>query len=630
MESNIYRGPVQSPFPVVCSCLLTGGSRFRVAGTLCRTSFMKTIAALAIIGLSALTGLAAANPPTAGVADAEFVRLADECLSGYLSARPLAATVLGLHEYDGTISDFSREAINKELARLRQFEERLAALPHEALSREKQLDLQILLAGIRGELFRFEEMAVFTRNPMTYAGALDLNVYAKREFAPLADRLRSVVAIEKQAPAIFGAARTNLDQCLPKPYVEAAMETAEGAADFLTNDLVTAFKAVNDQTLQAEFAAANNRAAAELSSFAVYLRKEKMPVATAPFDLGRGNFEKMLRETELIDWPAKRILELGEKELRREQRVFADTARLIDPGKKPIDVFKEIQREHPTAEGLIPDTRKDLEAIRRFIVEHNIINIPSEVRARVAETPAYLRAGSFASMDTPGPFETRATEAYYYVTPVEPDWTSKQKEEWLEAFNFFTTDVVSIHEVYPGHYVQFLWLNASQPSRVAKIFNSYAFVEGWAHYCEQMMLDEGYGRAAAPQPTHDEIVRAAKYRLAQSDEALLRLCRLCVAIRMHCDGMSLPDATRFFEQNCYYEHQPAYAEARRGTFDPQYLLYTVGKLEILKLRRDLEKQAGKNFSLERFHNELLQHGAPPVRLLRERFLKNPKSWNELF
>ncbi len=591
---------------------------------------MKTIAALALFALSALTGLAAANSPSVGAADAEFARLSDEFISGYLAARPLAATMLGLHEHDGKISDFSREAINRELARLRQFEAQLAALPLEALSREKQFDLQILLAGIRGELFRFREMAVFTRNPMTYAGALDLNVYAKRDFASLADRLRSVVAIEEQAPAIFAAARANLDQALPKPYVEAAIETAEGAADFLTNDLVSAFKGVTDEALQSEFREANGRAAAELSRFADYLQKEKMPLATAPYDLGRRNFEKMLSETELIDWPAKRLLELGEKELRREQKVFADTARLIDPTKKPIEVFKQIQREHPTANELIPDTRRDLEAIRKFIVDHNIINIPSEVRAGVAETPAYLRAGSFASMDTPGPFETKATEAYYYVTPVEPEWTAKQKEEWLEAFNFFTTDVVSIHEVYPGHYVQFLWLNASQPSRVAKIFNSYAFVEGWAHYSEQMMLDEGYGRAATPQPTHDELVRAAKYRLAQSDEALLRICRLCVAIRMHCDGMSLPDATRFFEQNCYYEHQAAYAEARRGTFDPQYLLYTVGKLEILKLRRDLEKQAGKNFSLERFHNEILQHGAPPVRLLRKRFLNNPKSWNALF
>jgi len=269
-----------------------------------------------------------------------------------------------------------------------------------------------------------------------------------------------------------------------------------------------------------------------------------------------------------------------------------------------------------------------LEAIRQFVIDHRIVTIPSEVRAAVEATPQYLRATSFASMDTPGPFETKATEAYYYVTPVEGDWTPKQKEEWLTAFNYYTTDIVSIHEAYPGHYVQFLWLNASNPSKVAKVFGSYAFIEGWAHYGEQMLVDEGFGASDAHKPA--DAVRAARFRLAQSDEALLRLCRLCVSIKTHCEGMSLEDATRFFQDNCYYERQPAYLEARRGTFDPQYLLYTLGKLQILKLRRDFQRQEGKEFSLRRFHDELLQHGMPPLRLLREQMLKNSKSWDALF
>ena len=421
-----------------------------------------------------------------------------------------------------------------------------------------------------------------------------------------------------------------MDASLPKPYVEAAIEIANGEADFLTKDLVAAFKDVSDTNLQAEFAAVNSKAVGEFHKFATWLEKEKMPAAQARFDLGRESFEKMLRETELIDWPAQRVLALGEGELRHQQKVFDDSARLIDPNRKPAEVFKDIQREHPTAQTLLADTRKNLEAIRRFIVDHHIVTIPSEVRARVDETPAYMRAVCTAANDTPGPFETKATEAYYYVTPVEPDWTPQQKEGWLEMFNFFSMDVISIHEVYPGHYIQFLWLQVSHPSKVAKVFPSYAFVEGWAHYCEQMMLDEGFGRPETSQPTHDELVRAAKYRLAQSGEALLRLCRLCVAIRMHCDGMSLEEATRFFEQNCHYERKAAYAEARRGTFDPGYLFYTVGKLEFLKLRQDWEKQEGRNFSLERFHNELLQHGGPPLRLLRERMLKDPNSWDALF
>jgi uncharacterized protein (DUF885 family) len=592
---------------------------------------MKTTAVISIF-LSALATCVCAteNPPAATAGDAQFSRLADDFLAGYLAWRPLAATTLGLHDYDGKITDYSRASVEGELSRLKQYEGRLAALAPESLSRETRFDWQILLAGVRTELFHFQELASYTRNPMTYAGALDLNIYAKRNFAPAAERLRAVVAIERQTPEIFAAARANLDASLPRPYVETAIEMAKGAADFLSRDLVAAFHDAGDAGLQKEFAAANDRAVAELRDFGVWLEKEKMPSANAPYALGRQNFEKMLRQTEFIDWPAERILRLGMKQLRREQKVFADTARLIDPTQKPIAVFKAIQRDHPTEQSLIPDARKGLEAIRQFILDHKIITLPSDVRARVEETPQYLRATSFASMDTPGPFETKATEAYYYITPVEANWTPQQKEEWLTAFNFYTTEIVSIHEAYPGHYVQFLWLKASQPSKVAEIFGSYAFIEGWAHYCEQMMVDEGFGRADSARPTPEDKIQAAKYRLAQSDEALLRLCRLCVSIKTHCEGMSLEEATRFFQDNCYYEHQTAYEEARRGTFDPQYLLYTLGKFQFLKLRADLQKQDGKNFSLERFHDQLLQYGMPPPRLLRERFLKNAKQWDDLF
>ena len=255
--------------------------------------------------------------------------------------------------------------------------------------------------------------------------------------------------------------------------------------------------------------------------------------------------------------------------------------------------------------------------------------MPSEVRVQVKETPQFLRATSFASMDTPGPFEKKATEAYYYVTPVEPDWSPQQKEEWLTAFNYYTTDIVSIHEAYPGHYVQFLCLNASPADKLEKVFTSYAFTEGWAHYAEQMMVDEGFGASGSPKPTQEQLVRAAKYRLAQTDEALLRVCRLCASIKLHCQGMTVDEATKFFVDNCYYEEKPARQEAIRGTFDPEYLYYTLGKLEILKLREDYRKQTGKNFSLEKFHDEMLRHGAPPIRLLREVMLKDKKSWDKV-
>jgi uncharacterized protein (DUF885 family) len=402
----------------------------------------------------------------------------------------------------------------------------------------------------------------------------------------------------------------------------------KGAIDFLSKDLVEALKPVKNEGLMADFRAANERAVAELRSYAEFLEKEKLPKAHLNYALGREKFQRMLRQGELITFSPERILEIGLRELRREQEIFAETARKIDPSRKPVEVFREIQKDHPAEQNLISDAKINLEAIRQFLIDRRLVTLPSAVRVQVEETPAYARATSFASMDSPGPFEAKATEAIYYVTPVEKDWAAQQKEEWLTAFNYYTMDVVSIHEAYPGHYTQFLCLNASRATRVQKIFTSYAFTEGWAHYAERMMIDEGFG--ANGFRNQADLLRAAKYRLAQSDEALLRLCRLCVSIKTHCEGMSLEEATRFFEQNCYYEHKPAYQEALRGTFDPGYLYYTVGKLQILKLRQDYQKQEGARFSLQQFHDEMLRHGAPPIRLLRELMLKDRTIWNDIF
>ncbi len=331
----------------------------------------------------------------------------------------------------------------------------------------------------------------------------------------------------------------------------------------------------------------------------------------------------MLR-AERIDLDPKQILEIGLRELAAEEARFVAAAKIIDPNLPAIEVFRAVQRDHPTETSLLPDTRKNLEAIREFVVAKELVTIPSEVRARVEATLPPFRATSFASMETPGPFETRATEAYYYVTPTEPEWTPDQKDEWLTAFNYYTTDVVSIHEAYPGHYVQFLALNASKASDVAKIVTSYAFVEGWAHYTEQMVLDAGFAGPGAYDP-----IRAAKYRLAQSDEALLRLCRLCVSIQLHCLGASVNDATQFFKQHCHYAEKPARQEAVRGTYDPGYCFYTLGKLQLLKLRRDVQAQEGSRFSERQFHDAVLAFGAPPVRLIRERLLKDPTSWDKI-
>jgi len=561
--------------------------------------------------------------------DGEYEAVAEEYIKGYLGAHPLEGTALGLHEYDGKITDYSRLALDAELSRLRRFDDRLAKFDPSKLSPRQSIDLRILQAAVNKDLFEMQDMAIFERNPMVYARAADVNVYIKRNFAPLEDRVRSLVAIESQIPNILIAARTNLSEIVPKPYVELAIQIARASADFLKKDLVAAVGTVKDEQLRVAFHEANRKAANALNEYAGWLEREKLPKASMDFALGEEKFAHFLAQTELVNLPPRKLLEIGLEQIKAEQAVFAEAARKIDPKKSPVEVFKQIQTEHPAPENLIPDVAKDLDQIRKYVLNRHLVSIPSDVRAKVKETPQYLRATSFASMDTPGPFEKRANEAYYYVTPAENAWPEKEKQEWLTAFNYYTSDVVSIHESYPGHYVQFLHLNASPANKIEKIFGSYAFVEGWAHYCEKMMLDEGYGSSSSTTPSEDDVKRAAKYRMAQADEALLRLCRLYVSIKMHTQKMSIDEATKFFRDNCYYEEKPARQEAMRGTFDPGYLNYTLGKLQILKLREDYKAQQGDDFSLQKFHNEILNHGMPPIRLLREIMLKDQGKWDQV-
>ncbi len=313
--------------------------------------------------------------------DAAFVRLADEFMTGYLEWRPQMGTALGLHEYDGRVTDHSRTSLEAELARLRAFDRRLAALDTRRLSRQEFYDYRILRGVIKRLIFGFEEMQIYTQNPMTYAGVLDVNIYIKRDFAPLEDRARSVVAILNQAPAIMAAARANLAASLPRPFVETAIEVANGAADFLGKDLVATLQEVKNEAFRAEFDAANRQAMAELRGYVAYLKEVKLPQSHYRFALGREKYVRMLRYGELLTQSPEQLLEVGRRELRREQQVFAETARKIDPGKKPIDVFKATQKEHPSEQSLVPDTSKNLEAIRQFLIDRKIITLPSEVRA---------------------------------------------------------------------------------------------------------------------------------------------------------------------------------------------------------------------------------------------------------
>ena len=554
--------------------------------------------------------------------DTKFQQLSEDFLKGYLDWRPELSVYLGFHEYDGKVSDLSMKSLENELARLKKFSQLLNQMDTSSFSPGVIYDFRILRCGIRSEIFNFEDMQSYAKNPMVYAGAIDVNIYLKRNFAPIEERIKSIIAIENAAPRIFSEARINLSDSLAKPYVEVAILIAKGSVDFLGSDLPMALKDVKNDSLMSELKTANAKAIEEIKSFAKYLNDEKLPKAHNKYALGRVKFQKMLRSGEAISLSPDKILEIGLSELAREKAVFNASAKIINPNKKPLEVYNDLEQEHPTADSLISSVRKNAGSIRQFLIDKNIISLPSEARPQVKETPQYNRATSTASMDTPGPFEKKATEAFYYVTPVEPDWTNKQKEDWLSTFNYYTSDITTIHEVYPGHYIQFTHVNASAATKIEKIFGSYAFIEGWAHYTEKMMVDEGYGNNGDP-------VRAAKYRMAQAGESLLRLCRLCVSIKTHCEGMSLKDATRFFMDNWYQGEKPSYQEALRGTFDPGYLYYALGKLQILKLREDYKNQEKENYTLKKFHDLMLESGSPQILFLREKILKDKNIWQEI-
>ena len=348
-----------------------------------------------------------------------------------------------------------------------------------------------------------------------------------------------------------------------------------------------------------------------LTETVAWMKKDLLPKSKGAYALGAETFSSQLLYEEMVDIPLDKLLAIGEANLKRDQEAFRAVARQIDAKKTPAEVMKTLSDDHPTEADLIPSARRTIEKCRKFLMDKKIVTIPSEVRPTVLETPPYARNGSFASMDTPGAYETKATEAFYYVTPPEKDWTAKQKEEHLRLFNAPVMQIITIHEAFPGHYIQFLYAK-QYPTKTRKLTFCGSNVEGWAHYCEQMTVEEGYGDGDP------------KIRLAQLSEALLRDCRFVVGIKLHTQGMTVEEGAKIFEKEGHQEPSTAYEEARRGAYNPTYLYYTLGKLQIYKLREDYRKAKGEDYKLETFHNDFVRQGGLPIKLIRRIMLPGDK------
>jgi uncharacterized protein (DUF885 family) len=562
-------------------------------------------------GAAAPAGSPAApsGSPSTPATDAAFTKLVDDVFDAGDRYSPTRAVGNGFHAYDAQIEDRSRARIEQRIAELHGLLDRLGKIDRAALAFDNAIDAQAIDGNLRSELLSMETLKLWTKNPSAYAGQPGAAVDAlmKRDFAPKKDRLRALIARLRGVPAIYAAGKANIADP-PKEFTDVALGRAKGTAGFLEGAVATWARdaAGGDAALLAEFETANRAAIAANREFLTWLQSDLLPRSRGSFVLGEARFLEKLRYDEMVDLPLAELLAKGEANLKKDHDDFVATAKKIDPAKTAAQVMATLGDQHPTADDLIAAVGRSVEVARQFVIDKDLVTIPSEVRPRVQPTPPYARGTGFASMDTPGPYETRATEAFYYVEPVEPDWDAKHKDEHLRLFNLPVVGLINVHEAFPGHYVQFLY-SPRFPTKTRKLLGAGTNAEGWAHYAEQMMVDQGFGGGDP------------KIRLAQLSEALVRDCRYVVGVKLHTKGMTVEEGARLFVDQCFQEPAVAYVEARRGTFNPTYLYYTLGKLEIQELAAEYMKKKGA--TLKQFHDAFVAQGALPIPLVRQILLR---------
>ena len=541
--------------------------------------------------------------------DAEFNKLAgrffDELMFRF---NPVAGTAAGFHQYDALLPSGSRAEIDAQIAALKRFEAEVRNFDPRGLSPGIAADRELVLAQIQSQLLELENIRPWEKDPDAYSSGATMAIFTimSRSFAPPAERLKSTIARERLIPRVFQSARENLGNP-PRIYTEIALQQLPGIVGFFQNDVPAAFRMVSDAPLVAEFQKTNRAVIDSLNAYQAYLKNDLLPRSRGDFRIGAENYRRKLLYDEMVDTPLDRLLQVGTDNLRRNQAEFKRVAAQIDPKRTPEQILQEAENDHPAPGELLESFRGVLGGLREFIETHHIVTIPSPTPPIVEETPPFMRALTTASMDTPGPYETVAKEAFFNVTLPEAGWPARQVEEYMQALNRGTILSTAIHEAYPGHYTQFLWL-AQAPTKVRKLAGCGSNAEGWAHYSEQMMLDEGYGGGDL------------KLRLGQLQDALLRDARYIVGIQMHTGRMTMEQAEEFFVKEGYQTRPMAEKEAKRGTEDPTYLVYTLGKLQILKLREDYKKLKGGEYTLQEFHDAFMRQGYPPIKIVRRALL----------
>jgi uncharacterized protein (DUF885 family) len=567
-----------------------------------------TMAAMTMLGCSGDGGNTASKGPAPGSGDGAFKQIATEILEDLFKRHPTQATDLGIHKYDAQLDDYSAAAVKAESDAARAFKTRLAAIDPASLSLDQQLDREQLLRAADNTVLQNDVIKHWANDPDLYPTGITNTAYVmiKRSFAPPDVRLKALIAREQGMPATLAEARKNLDNP-PRIFTEIALEQIDNNVSFFAKDVPAAFKDVTDKALLADFKKSNDAVIAALGSYKTFLQKELLPKSKGDFALGADTYSKALAAQEMVELPLDRLMQIAEADRQKNEDAFEATAKQIEASKPAEAVLGALQLDHPPASDLLKTTQDTLDSLRQFIVDHHIITIPPSDPARVKETPPFMRSTTTASMDTPGPFETAKLEGFYNMTLPDPRMPKAAQDDYMRGWYFASIVNVSVHEVYPGHYIQFLYAK-SFPTDVRKVFGAATNSEGWAHYCEQMMLDEGF-HAGEP-----------KYRLAQLQDALLRNVRFIVGIKMHTQGMTVDEATKLFETQGHQPHQVAVEEAKRGAGDPLYGYYTMGKLMLLKLRDDFKAKQGAAYTLQGFHDTFIKLGPLPMPLIRRAML----------
>jgi uncharacterized protein (DUF885 family) len=523
-----------------------------------------------------------------------FAALRERVLDEWLADEPSLGRNAGLHRYDGRVSSFTAAAIQARLARVEKVRAELAAVDRSALSADEALDLALLLNRADMILFQGKDLEDWRHRPQSYEDLFSVNAYLDRDYAPVTERAERLLAHEEAALAQVPNIRKNLVSPMSRPVVETAVKIFKGYAEYLRNDVPKQLKGVGSKEFQDKLAKVNEALAAEATSLADHLAKVEVKKGDNSHVLGPERYKKLLKVQEGLDIPLSEFKKMGEENLAQNKKAFEDL------------VKKKVKLTRPAESALFSEAARLTEEARQFILEKKLVTIPTDDRAVVKETPPFMRWNA-AFLDAPGAFEQKSMSAFYYITRPDPAWPKKEQEEYISPLGILLS--TTIHEVYPGHFLQGQWVKRAR-SRVQKILSSYSFVEGWAHYGEQVMIEEGFG-AADPQS-----------HLGQLSDALLRNCRVVVSLGVHAEKMTLAQAERRFINDCKQDKATAREQAARAAFDPGFFAYTLGKIQILALRAEAKKRLGSRFSLQRFHDALLSHGSPPVPLIRERVLRD--------